>query len=197
MKASVLRYAAIGMASLSLAGFAAASSVNVGTTGPESNNQFKFKNHNSYTGVNTNLVGVNNFNAQGAASGHVSAVKNTSVDGGVGSGAARNENMTTTAVGITNTPSAAMLGALGGSMAGSSVNATFDTTGPESNNTVSSSNKNTVTTVNTNAVNVNNVNVQGAHSGSVSAYKNTTVGGMTSGAASNSSTTTSTVNIGN
>jgi hypothetical protein len=37
-KASVLRYAAIGMASLSLAGFAAASTVDFTTTGPDSNN---------------------------------------------------------------------------------------------------------------------------------------------------------------
>lgn len=196
MKASVLRYAAIGMASLSMAGFAAASTVTVGQTGADSNNQVKLTNHSSFHSTNTNVLGVNNFNGQASSTGDVHATKNTTVSGASGSGDASNDNNTSTDATVVNTPSAGSMGALAGmSVVDPTVN--IHDTGADSNNTVKVSNSNKVTTTNTNVVNVNNVNLQSAQSGNVNATKNTTVGGLTSGSASNSSTTSSTVTIHN
>src|SRR4051812_7238825 len=106
MKVSVLRYAAIGMASLSLAGFAAASTVSIGTTGADSSQVVKLHNNHSVDVSNLNLVGANNFNAQSADSGDVSAYKNTTVGAGLvgaGVGAASGDasNSNTTGTGVT------------------------------------------------------------------------------------------------
>jgi hypothetical protein len=197
-KASVLRYAAIGMATLSLAGFAAASSVSMTETGPDSYNKVHLNNGASATVVNTNAVGVASFNAQGASTGDVSAYKNTSVDGDNGSGNAQNTNSTGTGVTVSNTGSSvAALGALAGGAGMGNDDVDFLGTGPDSTNKVEINNEREVNVVNTNLIQVSNTNVQGASSGNVSATKNTTVGGLSSGNASNSNTTTTSVNVSN
>jgi hypothetical protein len=199
IKTSVLRYAAIGMATLSMAGFAAASTVTYGTTGPDSVNSTELNNSTDVSSTNTNVLGVGNFNGQGAESGDVHAAKNTTVGGtlgagGSGSGNAMNTSNTSTGVVINNTgANAAALGALAG--AGDVV--TMTTTGPDSTNTVTTNNNKTVTVSNTNVVEVQNTNLQGAKSGNVSAYKNTTVGGLSSGNAANSNTTSTSLTINN
>jgi len=197
MKASVLRYAAIGMATLSLAGFAAASTVSVGTTGPDSNNQVSQKNTQKLNTTNNNAAGVTNFNAQDSESGDVSAAKNTSVQGGLnGSGNASNANSTNTNVSVNNSSSSNMLhGLASGPVPSDDVR--LNLTGPDSNNQVKIDNSQTVNVRNNNLVDVQNVNLQSAQSGDVSAYKNTTVGGLSSGDAHNSNTTTTSVNIQN
>jgi flavin-binding protein dodecin len=199
IKTSVLRYAAIGMATMSLAGFAAASSVTVGDTGPDSANTATVKNKTHVSHNNLNVVGVGNTSVQGAASGDVKAAKNTNV-GGTGSdlmsGEASNDNDTSTEVGVTNSSSAGVLGALAG-LGGSDDHITLTGTGPDSANTATIKNTTKVEVNNTNVVDVQNTNVQGAQSGNVSAYKNTNVGGLSSGAASNTNATTNVVHVNN
>jgi len=84
------------MATISLAGFAAASTVNFDTTGADSQQIVELNNGSHSTISNHNNVGVANFNAQSAQSGRVEAEKNTSVSGNVGSGDASNMNSTNT-----------------------------------------------------------------------------------------------------
>lgn len=195
IKTSVLRYAAIGMATISMAGFAAASTVSFDTTGPDSTNKVELSSHSSVKTNNQNLVGVGNLNAQEAKTGSVEAAKNTSVGGSNGSGDASNDNSTSTGVTVTNTGGAAA--AAMGSWAPANHDISLGTTGPDSYNKVEINDSKKVETNNTNVVEVSNVNLQTAKSGNVSAYKNTTVGGLTSGDASNTNHTVNNVTIGN
>jgi hypothetical protein len=97
---------------LALAGVAAAAdSTTMNTTGPDSDNRVVIDNTTSITTTNTNVVQVTNENVQTAQTGDVSANKNTSVGGVLGSGTASNDSATTTAVAIDN----AAVGGLGGS----------------------------------------------------------------------------------
>lgn len=195
MKASVLRYAAIGMASLSLAGVAAASTVTVGTTGPDSNQQVNLSNSQRLNLDNFNAAGVTNFNAQDAQSGDVSAAKNTSVSGGAGgSGIATNSNMNDTHVAVNNMGSGAMLAGMGNGAAPADT-VSMNLTGPDSNNQVRINNSQQVNVTNDNIVNVENVNLQSAQSGDVSAFKNTTVGGLSSGGVANSNSNVTSINF--
>lgn len=195
IKTSVLRYAAIGMATVSMAGFAAASTVEFDTTGPDSTNKVELESKSTVKNNNLNLVGVSSFNAQAAKTGHVSAEKNTSVDGSNGSGDAMNHNSTSTSATVSNTGSGEGTALAGWAPSNHSVN--FDTTGPDSYNMVEISDSRKVEMNNTNVVEVSNANLQTAKSGNVSAYKNTTVGGLSSGDAENMNTTTTSVNVSN
>jgi hypothetical protein len=192
IKTSVLRYAAIGMATISMAGFAAASTVNFDTTGPDSNQEVVLHNSNRVSTHNDNSVGVANFNAQEAESGNVSAYKNTSVGGAVRSGDASNNNSTHTDVTVSNSGAGAL-----GSWGPADTNVNMHLTGPDSNNEVRVNNNNSVRTTNDNDVRVVNLNLQSAESGRVSASKNTTVGDLSSGDASNHNSTTTSVSIHN
>jgi hypothetical protein len=197
IKTSLLRYAAIGKATVSMAGFAAASTVQIGTTGAASNQQVRLNNSTDVSSFNDNNVGAANFNAQGAASGSVSADKNTSLMGGVGSGAAINSYGTQTAATVTNgSMGAAMAGSMGAG-AGDSVGVGLNLTGADSNNQVSVDNNRSIEMTNLNDVQVSNTNIQSAQSGNVSADKNTTVGGLTSGPATNTGSTVTTLNVSN
>ncbi|MDB5178894.1 MAG: hypothetical protein JWN01_837 [Patescibacteria group bacterium] len=195
MKASVLRYAAIGMASLSLAGFAAASTVTVTGSGPESHNKVNLSNKLHVSSTNTNVLGVTNFSGQGAASGSVKSHENTNA-GSATSGDATNNNTAITEATVSNTGAASGLGALAG-MSGSDTTVTLTGSGPHSNNKVDVDNSTKVKLTNTNIVQVDNVSLQSAKSGSVKASENTGAGNLTSGAASNTNTTTTTVGITN
>lgn len=192
-KTSVLRYAAIGMASLSLAGFAAASTVTLGTTGPYSVNHVKLHNSNTLSSANLNAVGATNVSTQGTGTGYVYANDNTTA-GSAESGSSSNDNGTQTTVGVHNTPLAG-LDALSFAPADDTV--TLDTTGPHSTNQVDISHKNTVTSTNDNEIGVTNVSTQNASTGNVTATDNTTVGGLKSGDASNSNTTINSVDVSN
>lgn len=193
IKASVLRYAAIGMASVSLAGFAAASTVTVSNTGPHSHQTTKLTNKNDVTTKNTNKANVGNLNNQKSQTGNVSAHNNTSVDGDLASGAAGNTNTTTTDVLLSNT---AANGSDPSWLSGDS-DVSYDMTGPNSHQNTTITNSNSVKTTNTNTVNVLNASNQNAKSGNVNANNNTTVGGLMSGDATNTSDTSTTVSISN
>ena len=193
IKASVLRYAAIGMASVSLAGFAAASTVTVSNTGPHSHQTTKLTNKNDVTTKNTNKLGVANLSNQTATTGNVKANSNTSA-GDAASGGATNDGTTTTDAIVTN--SAAADSGSGSWLTGDS-DVSYDTTGPNSHQNTTITNTNKVTTTNNNTVGITNVNKQTAKSGNVSGSDNTTVGSLTSGDASNTSNTATTVTISN
>jgi hypothetical protein len=192
MKVSVLRYAAIGMATLSLAGFAAASTVNIGTTGPQSNNHVSLSNSNKASLDNYNNVGAANLNSQYAQSGDVKAADNTTV-GGAASGAAKNSNATTTDVTISN----AGLGDSFSAPTPSNDSVSLSQTGPQSDNNVKIDNSNSVKVSNNNNVFLLNASEQSAASGNAEAKDNTTAGGVSSGDASNSNTTMNDLTISN
>jgi|SRR6185369_5241500 len=200
IKTSLLRYAAIGMATVSMAGFAAASTVsfNDATTGPDSHATVSLSNSFKHSTTNVNEVGVGNFNGQGAATGNVDASKNTEVGGGNGSGDAKNTNNTETDVAIQNGGGAAV-SALSGMGAGLGDQVSFDgaVTGPDSKVNVDIKNKASVTVVNENVVQVENINEQTAISGDVNAYKNTKVGALKSGDSTNTNGVVNSVVIGN
>jgi len=199
IKTNILRYAAIGMVSVGLAGAAAASTVSFdgATTGPDSSAKVNLTNTVKHTTNNLNGVGVANLSSQGAGSGDVNAAKNTEVGGANGSGDAKNTNDTNTNVVITNGGGGAAASALAGMGAGDTVSFDNAVTGPDSKVNVSVKNTETTKVNNTNIVQVENVNEQTAVSGNVSAYKNTKVGGLTSGDASNTNHTVNSVVIGN
>ena len=191
---SVLRYSAIGMASLGLAGLAAASTGSIGgTTGPDSNNTVSITNRSGSTMHNTNRLTLDNMNAQGSRTGNANAHENTSVTGGVGSGDASNSSTTTTTLSVHNS-APVMTGAFG---SGSDSATISGLTGPHSNNQVTIDNHNAVSSTNSNTLNVSNMNMQSAQSGNASANENTTVGGVSTGNASNSSNTTTSVTVSN
>ena len=201
IKTSVLRYAAIGMATMSLAGFAAASTVSFDTTGADSNQEVTLNNSNHVNTSNHNSVGVGNFNAQSADSGSVYADKNTSVGGGSGlgsgsvsSGNASNSNVANTDVHVMNSGSG--MGVFS-NMTPAPTDVRIHLTGADSNNTVESNNTNSVETNNHNDVQVSNLNLQSASTGDVHANKNTTVGGLSSGDAHNQSSSSTSITVGN
>jgi hypothetical protein len=184
------------MATVSMAGFAAASTVSFDTTGPDSVNKVKLNNSSNLTTTNVNAVGVANTNVQGAASGDVKAYKNTSVEGDVASGDASNSNAAVTDVTVSNSGACGCLTGLAG-WAGADTDVDMSNTGPDSVNKVTVDNQHNVTVTNVNQAQVNNTNVQSAQTGNVSAVKNTTVGGLSSGSASNTNTTSTSVNFSN
>ncbi len=195
IKTSVLRYAAIGLASLSMAGFAAASTVSFDTTGAESTQIVKLHNNHTVTTTNKNNVGVGNINLQEAQSGRVNANENTSISGSVGSGSAMNDNETSTDVTVSNAGSCACVGA-GWTAPNDTVKISL--TGHDSDNKVTIDNSSKVTTNNTNTVEVLNLNLQSAKTGNVTANENTTIGGdVMSGDAKNTSSTTTSVSVSN
>lgn len=95
---------------------------------------------------------------------------------------------------------ASVAGALSLAMAGAAfaADASIDTTGPNSTQTVKIDSSSTIDTTNNNDVQVVNVNEQKAETGDVAANKNTTVsGGLGSGEATNNAAASTTVTIGN
>lgn len=194
VKVTALRYAAIGMATLGLAGVAAASTVSVSDTGSHSTQRTNLTSRNTATMTNNNHVGVGNLNQQHAKTGNVSARDNTTVSGDVGSGHAMNHNTASTSVSVDNSGSGA---GLGGFFMPADDSVSYDTTGSHSNQTTTINNTNTLRQTNNNNVGILNLNSQSATSGRVDARDNTTVGGVTSGDASNTSSTDTSVTISN
>lgn len=84
------------------------------------------------------------------------------------------------------------VGALGATAAAEQ-SCSLNTTGPDSTNTCKNTTKNTSTINCTNNVGVANINVQGSSSGDSTASNNTTSGNVTSGGASNSNSTSTSV----
>jgi hypothetical protein len=96
--------------SAALIGSAAADSVSMDTTGPNSTQKVSVDNSSTISTTNTNNVQTDNINAQDAATGSVTAKDNTTVTAGPSSGDAANNNLSNTTITINN-PSAGGLGA--------------------------------------------------------------------------------------
>jgi len=152
-----------------------------------------FSNNETTTVRNTNDVTVRNNNPQTATSGNVTVSRNTSV-GDVSSGSAMNESEANFDVNVSNDTSA-VVGGSGDNV--SFPEASIDTTGPDSRNTINFSNRETTTVTNTNRVNVSNNNTQTARSGNVNVSRNTWVGDVSSGDASNTSSASFDINVSN
>lgn len=189
----VLRYASIGLASLGIGlGVAAADSAEIGTTGPDSTNKIEIDKESRADVDNNNSVDVNNNNTQNASSGNARVTRNTT-GGDAESGAAENDNSTETEVRINNSGS----GNWSALFNHDSVDATIDTTGTDSYNKIEVDYTSKLYLNNNNSVGVNNNNAQNASSGNAKVYRNTSGGSATSGDATNTNNTSTSVHITN
>ncbi len=190
MTKQLIRAAATTVLGLSLtAGFAAA---DISNTGPDSNNKESSKVKNSLTVDNNNNLSASNDNSQKAKTGDAK-VKHNTTGGDATSGDASNDNSFDGSVSVDNS---AGLGSWSFSNGPSSLG-DIDTTGPDSNNTISSRVTNRVNITNNNNVSVSNDNYQRASTGDASVSGNTTGGSATSGSASNTNSSSVTLSVTN
>jgi hypothetical protein len=173
-----------------MTGFAAA---DINTTGPGSTNRVSVHKTNRFTQTNNNDVDIRNRNNQRATSGDATVRFNTH-GGDATSGNASNDNSTDASVSISNDSSAGLGGGgfWGGGGAGS-----IDTTGPGSRNTITSTTNNSVRVTNNNDVDINNSNTQTARTGDATVRYNTFGGDATSGDATNTNSSSFSVDISN
>lgn len=195
MKKQLYRAAAATVLGLSLTtGIAAAQTTgNIDQTGADSYNRVSSRVHNHKYVHNYNNVDVSSNNTQQAYSGDASAWRNTT-SGHVASGSATNAHTTSASLSIDNSGS-------GGSNAGmttnTDTNGRISNTGYNSVNVVKSSTSNSTVVRNTNEISVNTNNNQTAISGDAHAAENTTVGNVSTGNASNTSSDTFVLNVKN
>jgi hypothetical protein len=195
MRTRTLRYASIALATLGLGlGVAAADSGSISTTGPDSINKISSTSSNTANLLNVNLVGVENNSLQVGASGDAS-VKHNTTGGSASSGAVTNANSNTTSVGVNNAASSSAWSSM--FSGGGSNSASISLTGPDSVNVIKNSETNKLNVLNINAVSVENNSLQVGVSGDASVRDNTTAGSATSGAVTNSNSTSTTVNVSN
>lgn len=191
-KQSILRYGAIALASVGLAvGVAAASSIS--NTGPDSHNKVEVSTNNSAEVSNHNHLNANNDNSQAASSGDAK-VKDNTTGGDATSGDATNSNDVTTDVTVNNGGSC---GCMSDMFSTELPSGSIDTTGPDSKNTIEFKINNRLEVRNDNNVSVNNNNEQSASTGDARVEHNTTGGDATTGSASNTSSTSTSVSISN
>lgn len=180
-----------GAASLGLvvgvATFAGASSGTIGTTGPYSNNEVEHTASSTVKMHNKNDVKAHNDNDQHAYSGDAEATGNTTA-GDAETGKAMNANSLNASLSVDNSASgvAAMpMPALSANHSG-----TINTTGPNSNNQVTTTTTSEVEVHNYNDLYVHNDNDQHASSGDATVSGNTTGGSAMTGDATNTNSTT-------
>ncbi len=178
-----------------LSGAVGATTGSITDTGPHSVNKIKSTNSTHVNLHNTNNLGVNNANSQTAYSGDAKAFDNTTA-GGAMSGAAGNTNGTNVSANVNNSASASAWSGVVGSGSGDN-SATIATTGPHSVNKVEFKDTTHVNVTNNNNVSVSNSNSQSATSGDAKVFDNTTGGSATSGAASNSNSTSVNLSVSN
>jgi hypothetical protein len=194
-KQQLMRAAATTVLGIGLTtGFAAAQTSGIDHTGASSDNAIVSKVRNSAHFNNDNDLRVRNDNDQDARSGRVEANRNTTA-GNVGSGAASNGANTSTTVAVDNSAGVKALAGWGGSADQGLGNVTISNTGADSDNKVVTKVSNSLSVRNDNDIHVTNSNDQDAHSGNVEANRNTTVGNVTSGPASNTSTTSTEIKV--
>ena len=151
-------------------------------------------NHQTWLNNNNN-AGVANLNGQGAASGAATVNGNKS-QGGASTGSASNAASTSTSLSVSNSGStAAALASSAGTPVASSAN--IDVSGNNSNANVNYSTNHQTTVNNTNNVGVINGSIQSATSGDAKVTGNKSLGSASTGAVSNSNTTSTTVSISN
>lgn len=198
MNTKIKKAAGVSMLSLGLvvglAGFAGATSGSIGDTGPDSTNKVEYKDDSRVEVRNNNILGLTNTNGQGASSGSTSATHNTTA-GSVRSGDASNDNSVDAMIEIDN--ASAGPAALTNGQNGGDLDATIDTTGPDSYNKVEYTNRSSVHVTNDNNVMVTNTNSQSASTGTAVVSDNTTGGNATTGSASNTSSSSFTIRVTN
>lgn len=167
------------------------SSGSIDTTGPDSYNKIELEDRTYKRVHNNNNVGVDNNNHQFAHSDDATVWRNTT-GGSARSGNASNSNTLRLDASISNTGAAATATTSGGNKSGSIRN-----TGPDSYNKVEVENRTYVSVKNDNNVSVTNNNSQYAKSGDARVISNTTGGSATSGNATNTSTSQTTLRISN
>ena len=191
VRATSLAVATVGL--LAVPGIAGASAGSISDTGYQSNNVIVAKNmmDTSYK-THTNLL-VGNVNLQGSSTGDVKVDKNTNA-GSASSGAASNASATSTNVMISNPTPTMPAGTMGTGMGGGDTGTISDTGANSTNKIVDTNSSDTHVTTTTNVAAIN-FNAQESNTGNVSADKNTNVGNVTSGNASNSSYTSTTITV--
>lgn len=192
MRAAVTTVLGIGLTT----GFAAAQTGSIDHTGQSSDNKIISKVHNSARFKNDTDLRVRNSNDQDARSGSVDANRNTTA-GNVGSGNASNSNATSTKVDVSNGGGVAALAGAGSGSDQGLGNASISYTGQDSDNKVVTKISNNLSVKNDTDVHVSNYNDQDARSGNVDANRNTTVGNVSSGNVSNTSSTSTEIKVSN
>lgn len=180
-----------------VAGFAGiAGAATIDRTGYNSDNRITARNEVRTRVNNDNDVRLTNNNPQTAVSGDAEAEKNTT-SGHVESGAAHNDSLLDASVDVDNSGStSAALGA-GGGLDWDLGDASISQTGADSLNRITFRNEVNTTVNNDTDVRITNNNSQTAVSGDAEAEKNTTVGDVRSGDATNVSTATFEVSVSN
>lgn len=180
---------------LSVPGLVVADTGTINTTGPGSDNTIS-----STTDLNTEVDNHNDLDVdatvdQSADSGEAWANNNTTV-GDVGTGDASNSSSLSVSLAVDNSASSSAALSNGGNGGGSN-SGTIGTTGPTSDNHISFDYSSNVEVDNRNDIDVDTNVDQTASSGEAHASGNTTVGNVTTGNASNTSTLQYTLNVTN
>lgn len=188
---SLLRYAAIGMATVGLGmGVAAANEATIENTGPDSTNTVTVNNSQNATLSNNHSVTVSNENDQSASTGSATVDDNTT-GGDATSGDAENTNSVSTEVTFGDDCGCPDFG----DFFSSDNEGTIENTGPDSTNRITFNNDQTLTVNNNQSVSVSNDNSQNASTGDASVTHNTTGGDATSGSATNNNSTSTTISF--
>jgi hypothetical protein len=179
-----------------LSGFAGATSGTISHTGADSYNVIRSHKSNTVKVRNNNDVNVTNTNSQSAYSGDVGAWKNTTV-GDISTGDAANMNTTHISATVNNAASGSTWANTTTPTGGSGATGTIHDTGYDSTNIVKSVDTTKVNINNENNLTVDNSNCQTATTGSVNVSKNTTVGDISTGDATNTNNTTVDLSVSN
>lgn len=173
-----------------LAGATPVSSIN--HTGPHSHNSIKDR-VSSYVKVeNENEISVSNHNYQSAWTGDATVSHNTT-GGGAYTGDATNTNSFHANVSVENSVPTQTWMPAGHEGGGGSISYT----GPDSHNTVDNSVNSVVKVENENEISINNSNYQKASTGDATVSHNTTGGDAVTGDATNTNSTSVTLNVSN
>lgn len=180
-----------------VAGFAGvAGAATIDTTGPDSTNRITHRNDVRTRVSNDTSVRLTNNNPQTAVSGDARVTRNTT-GGDVSTGAAANDSLVEASVEVDNTGAASEALSNAGGSGGDWGDASIENTGPDSLNVISSRNTVRTTVENDTDVSITNNNSQTAVSGDARASRNTTVGDVSTGDATNVSTATFEVSVSN
>ncbi|MBW3538524.1 hypothetical protein KY386_03475 [Candidatus Parcubacteria bacterium] len=195
MKTRILRYGAIAMATVGLGlGVAAAHTAEIDTTGPDSHNRIDLRSDARVDLDVRNDVDVDNDTDQVAVSGDATVRHNTDA-GDAETGSASNDSHTSTTVTVAG--GAGLCDCVANVFGGGhgEVDASIHLTGPDSNNQINVRHNTRVDVDVDNDVDVRNDVDQDAYSGDAKVKDNTLGGSATSGDASNSSTTSTSVSL--
>lgn len=198
-KLDIKKLAGVGALSVGLvfgmAGFAGAQggSGMISDTGNDSTNEIMHEEDTTLELTNENTLDLTNETDQTAESGDATVEDNR--DGGDAmTGSAMNSSSVAADITVENTGSSAWSGAMGG---GGTYDASIENTGNDSDNTVEYSSNVEMTVENTNNVTVENTTNQSATSGNAEVTNNRDAGSASSGAASNTSSSSFTVHVAN